>query len=54
MTFPKQTDIVESHVNEARENGATVVTGGKRGDGPGDWFEPTVLADVDFHDRHAR
>src|SRR5215204_1846070 len=38
MTFPKQTDIVESHVNDARENGATVITGGQRGDGPGDWF----------------
>src|SRR3954451_17119296 len=47
MTFPPQTDIVESHVNGARESGATVLTGGKRGEGPGDWFEPTVLADVD-------
>ena len=47
MTFPKQTDIVESHVEDARRSGATVLTGGKRGDGPGDWFEPTVLADVD-------
>jgi acyl-CoA reductase-like NAD-dependent aldehyde dehydrogenase len=47
MTFPKQTDIVESHVNEARENGASVLTGGNRGEGPGDWFEPTVLANVD-------
>src|SRR6476620_91143 len=47
MTFPKQTDIVESHVNEARKSGATVLTGGNRGEGPGDWFEPTVLTDVD-------
>src|SRR3954454_415079 len=47
MTFPKQTEIVESHVNDARESGASVLTGGKRGEGPGDWFEPTVLADVD-------
>ena len=27
--------------------GATVLTGGKRGEGPGDWYPPTVLADVD-------
>src|SRR5215204_4372018 len=47
MTFPKQTEIVESHVNDAREHGAAVLTGGKRREGPGDWFEPTVLADVD-------
>jgi betaine-aldehyde dehydrogenase len=24
-----------------------VLTGGRRGDGPGDWYEPTVLTDVD-------
>jgi acyl-CoA reductase-like NAD-dependent aldehyde dehydrogenase len=47
MTFPKQTEIVESHVKDARESGATVLTGGERGDGPGDWYKPTVIADVD-------
>jgi acyl-CoA reductase-like NAD-dependent aldehyde dehydrogenase len=47
MTFPKQTEIVESHVEDARKSGASVLTGGRRGDGPGDWFEPTVLTDVD-------
>jgi acyl-CoA reductase-like NAD-dependent aldehyde dehydrogenase len=47
MTFPQQTRIVESHVEDARSQGAQVLTGGRRGDGPGDWYEPTVLTDVD-------
>ena len=47
MTFPPQTKIVESHVEDARQHGAKVLTGGQRGDGPGDWYAPTVLADVD-------
>jgi acyl-CoA reductase-like NAD-dependent aldehyde dehydrogenase len=47
MTFPPQTEIVESHVADARERGATVLTGGRRPDGPGDWYEPTVITDVD-------
>ena len=47
MTFPPQLDIVERHVNEAVASGAKVLTGGKRGSGPGDFFEPTVLVDVD-------
>jgi betaine-aldehyde dehydrogenase len=47
MTFPKQMDKVEDHVREAREKGATVLTGGERGDGPGDWYPPTILTDVD-------
>jgi acyl-CoA reductase-like NAD-dependent aldehyde dehydrogenase len=47
MTFPPQTDIVESHVEDARRNGARVLTGGQRGAGPGDWYVPTVLTDVD-------
>ena len=47
MTFPPQTDIVESQVEDAREQGATVLTGGERGEGPGDWYSPTVITDVD-------
>jgi acyl-CoA reductase-like NAD-dependent aldehyde dehydrogenase len=47
MTFPPQTQIVEDHVEDARGAGATVVTGGQRGDAPGDWYPPTVLTDVD-------
>jgi acyl-CoA reductase-like NAD-dependent aldehyde dehydrogenase len=47
ITFPPQTEIVSGHVEDARANGATIVTGGNRGDGPGDWYEPTVITDVD-------
>jgi acyl-CoA reductase-like NAD-dependent aldehyde dehydrogenase len=47
MTFPPQTEIVESHVADARERGATVLTGGDRLEGAGDWYPPTVIADVD-------
>jgi acyl-CoA reductase-like NAD-dependent aldehyde dehydrogenase len=46
MTFPKQVDIVEAHVNDAIAKGATAVTGGHRGSGKGYYFEPTVLVDV--------
>jgi len=47
MTSPNQAAIVEDHVNDALANGARATTGGKRLDGPGDYFEPTVLVDVD-------
>jgi len=47
MTSPNQTAIVEDHVTDAISSGARALTGGKRGDGPGDYFEPTVLVDVD-------
>jgi len=46
MTFPKQVDIVERHVNDAVEHGAKTLTGGHRVEGAGDFFEPTVLVDV--------
>jgi betaine-aldehyde dehydrogenase len=47
MTSPRQTAIVEDHVNDALDSGARALTGGKRVPGPGDYFEPTVLVDVD-------
>jgi acyl-CoA reductase-like NAD-dependent aldehyde dehydrogenase len=47
MTSPNQTAIVEDHVDDAIASGARALTGGKRVDGPGDYFEPTVLVDVD-------
>ncbi|HWN73811.1 MAG TPA: aldehyde dehydrogenase family protein, partial [Solirubrobacterales bacterium] len=47
MTSPNQTDIVEDHVNDALASGARALTGGKRVESPGDYFEPTVLVDVD-------
>ncbi len=47
MTSPNQTAIVEEHVGEALAAGATALTGGGRVEGPGDYFEPTVLVGVD-------
>jgi acyl-CoA reductase-like NAD-dependent aldehyde dehydrogenase len=47
MTSPAQIDIVSDHVEDARSKGARILTGGKRKDGPGDWYEPTVIADAD-------
>jgi acyl-CoA reductase-like NAD-dependent aldehyde dehydrogenase len=47
VTFDKQIEIVEAHVEDARAKGATVLVGGKRGDGPGRFFQPTVLTGVD-------
>jgi succinate-semialdehyde dehydrogenase/glutarate-semialdehyde dehydrogenase len=37
---------VETIVDDAVAKGATVLLGGKRPDGPGWWFPPTVLADI--------
>ncbi len=47
MTSPNQTAIVEDQVDDALANGARALTGGKRVEGPGDYYEPTVLVDVD-------
>jgi acyl-CoA reductase-like NAD-dependent aldehyde dehydrogenase len=47
VTFPPQVDIVEAHVQDALAKGARAVVGGHRGAGPGRFFEPTVLVDVD-------
>jgi acyl-CoA reductase-like NAD-dependent aldehyde dehydrogenase len=47
MTSPNQIGIVEDQVDDALAQGARALTGGKRVEGPGDYFEPTVLVDVD-------
>jgi len=47
MTSPNQTAIVKDHVDDALASGARALTGGKPVEGPGDYFEPTVLVDVD-------
>jgi len=47
ITHPPQIDIVERHVQDAVAKGARALTGGHRRPGPGRFFEPTVLADVD-------
>jgi len=48
VTFPPQLDIIDRHVQDAVKKGARVLVGGKAGgDGPGRYYEPTVLVDVD-------
>ena len=46
LANPRQLAKMEALVADAVEQGATVLTGGKRIDGPGYFFEPTVLAEV--------
>lgn len=46
MCTASQIDIVENHVNDAVAKGARILTGGKRAEN-GQFFEPTVLVDVD-------
>jgi acyl-CoA reductase-like NAD-dependent aldehyde dehydrogenase len=47
VTFAPQLDIVRRHVDQARDAGARITTGGHVREGAGRFFEPTVLADVD-------
>jgi acyl-CoA reductase-like NAD-dependent aldehyde dehydrogenase len=47
VTFPPQLEIVEEHVRDAVEKGARVLVGGHARSGPGRFYEPTVLVDVD-------
>ncbi|EHN10668.1 Aldehyde dehydrogenase [Patulibacter medicamentivorans] len=46
MTDP-QIEIVAAHVDDALRRGARALTGGRRVDGAGRFFPPTVLVDVD-------
>ncbi len=46
--WPRQLEIIEEHVADARERGAKILTGGRRNpDLDGFFYEPTVLTDVD-------
>src|SRR6185503_20719385 len=48
FTSPRQLEIVERHVADARAKGALVLTGGtSRQAGATAYYEPTVLAGVD-------
>jgi len=50
VIWPKQIEVIESHMEDARAKGARVLAGGRRNpDLPGFFYEPTVLTDVD-HD----
>jgi acyl-CoA reductase-like NAD-dependent aldehyde dehydrogenase len=47
ITFAPQLDVIKDHVADAVQKGARVLTGGQQAGGPGRFFEPTVLVDVD-------
>jgi acyl-CoA reductase-like NAD-dependent aldehyde dehydrogenase len=47
ITFPPQLDTIKEHVADAVQKGARVLTGGNEIAGPGRFYEPTVLVDVD-------
>jgi acyl-CoA reductase-like NAD-dependent aldehyde dehydrogenase len=47
VIFPPQLEVVEEHVKDAVDKGAKILTGGHAASGPGRFFEPTVLVDVD-------
>ena len=47
MVTPAQIDIVKRHVDDAVASGAKVLVGGAPLPGPGRYFQPTVLANVD-------
>ena len=47
VTRPAQLAVLEAQVEDARSKGARVLLGGHRREGPGSWFEPTVVVGVD-------
>ncbi|MCD2195349.1 aldehyde dehydrogenase [Actinomycetospora endophytica] len=54
LVAERQRDRVESYIRVGVEEGARLVTGGERPDGPGWFVEPTVFADVSNDMRIAR
>ena len=47
VIFPPQMEVVEEHMRDAVQKGARILTGGHQRSGPGRFYEPTVLVDVD-------
>ncbi len=46
ITRAPQLDVLDAQVADAKAKGASLLTGGKRLPGPGNWFVPTVFANV--------
>ncbi|RAL24966.1 aldehyde dehydrogenase [Lujinxingia litoralis] len=46
LTFGAQMGTVARHLQDARERGATIAMGGRPMEGPGQFFEPTLVLDV--------
>jgi acyl-CoA reductase-like NAD-dependent aldehyde dehydrogenase len=49
ITRESQLEVLRGQVDEAVRLGAKILTGGKRMDRQGNYFEPTVLAEVSHH-----
>ena len=49
ITRKPQLDVLEAQIANAQAQGATLLLGGHRLPGPGNWFEPTVLSHVNHH-----
>jgi acyl-CoA reductase-like NAD-dependent aldehyde dehydrogenase len=47
ITRRPQLDVLKKQVSDAKKKGAKLLTGGSIVRGKGNWFEPTVFADVD-------
>ena len=47
IIFGPQIELIDAHVQDAVAKGAELKTGGKVGEGPGRFYEPTVLTGVD-------
>ena len=46
ITREPQLKILDHQVADAQRKGASLLLGGRKGKGPGNWYEPTVLTDV--------
>ena len=46
LTRTPQLDVLDAQVSDALAKGATLLTGGQRLPGPGNWFAPTVFSHV--------
>ena len=46
ITRAAQLDVLDAQVRDAQAKGATLLLGGQRLSGPGNWYAPTVLANV--------
>ncbi len=46
ITRAPQLDVLDAQVADAKTKGATLLLGGQRLPGPGNWYPPTVLANV--------
>ena len=47
ITRAQQLGVLDAQVADAKAKGAKVLSGGHRLDGPGNWYAPTVLTNVD-------